>query len=115
VYVPPRVPAPGQSLYPPEYVEAVILENGGLLRGRYRARFRVSDRPISSEVEFQFEGEAGDEAPSLTWYGAGGAEGELKLRLLSANALRVDWLATSLGTRLGLASGTAVLTRRLDP
>jgi hypothetical protein len=74
----------------------------------------VADRPISSEVSFRFEGRAEAGGASLTWTGAGGAEGEAKLALLSRNSMRLDWVATTLGTQLGLASGTAVLTRRQE-
>jgi hypothetical protein len=37
-------------MYSAEYVEAVIVQQGGILRGRYRARYRIPDRPISAEV-----------------------------------------------------------------
>jgi len=115
IYVPPRIAASEKALYPPEYIETVILEDSGEIRGRYRARYRVPDRPISAEVAFRFAGRAEGDAAGLTWSGAGGSEGEVKLVLLSARTMRVDWMATSLGTQLGLASGTAVLTRRQEP
>ena len=114
VYVRPRVSPAQGSLYPADYIEAVIFEDGGVLLGKYRARYSVPDRPISSEVAFRFEGKAGNDSASLKWSGAGGSEGELKLRLLSPNSMRVDWVATALGTQLGLASGTAVLIRRQE-
>lgn len=38
----------------------------------------------------------------------------LKLKLLSRNSMRLEWIATELGSQLGLASGTAVLTRRQE-
>jgi hypothetical protein len=112
VYVRPRLPTSQRSLYPADYVETVISEEGATLRGRYRARYDVADRPISSEVTFRFEGRAEKGGASLTWIGAGGAGGQAKLVLLSRNSMRIDWIATTLGTQLGLASGTAVLTRR---
>ena len=90
------------------------MEETGLLRGRYRARYRVADRPISSEVAFRFEGKVGREAVSLEWTGAGGSRGELKLKLLSRSSMQVEWIATELGSQMGLASGTAVLTRRQE-
>jgi hypothetical protein len=114
VYVRPKVLPSQMSLYPAAYIEAVIVEDGGVLRGRYRARYEVPDRPISSEVAFRFEGRAENDLASLSWKGAGGSEGELKLRLLSRNSMQLDWIATALGTQLGLASGTAVLVRRQE-
>jgi hypothetical protein len=29
--------------------------------------------------------------------------------------MRLEWIATELGSQLGLASGTAILTRRQEP
>ena len=114
VYVRPRLLSSQRSLYPADYVETIILEEGAIVRGRYRARYDVADRPISAEVSFRFEGRAEAGGASLRWTGAGGAEGEAKLELLSRNSMRLDWVATTLGTQLGLASGTAVLTRRQE-
>jgi hypothetical protein len=103
------------AFYLPEYIEAVIVEEAGELRGRYRARYKVADRAISPDVRFQFSGPADSEAPRLAWTGGGGAKGEVRLKLLSENSLEVDWTASRLGASLGLSSGTAVLTRRQDP
>ena len=114
VYVRPRVPPSERSVYPADYIEAVIVQQSGVVRGRYRARYEVADRPISSEVAFRFEGKVENDLATLLWTGAGGAEGELKLKLLSKNVMQLDWIATALGTQLGLGSGTAVLVRKQD-
>jgi hypothetical protein len=103
------------ALYLPEYIEAVIVEEAGVLRGRYQARYKVADRAISPDVRFQFSGPADSEAPRLTWTGGGGAKGEVRLKLLSSNSLEVAWTASRLGASLGLSSGTAVLIRRQEP
>lgn len=103
------------DVYPPEYIEAVIIEESGTLRGRYRARYRIPDRAISPEVVFQFSGRAGPESARLPWTGPGGAKGEVRLRLLSANSIEVAWIAAELGTAQGLGSGSATLVRRQDP
>jgi plasmid stabilization system protein ParE len=113
-YTPPRVPPPGKSLYPPEYIEAAIVEEAGLLRGRYYGRYRVTDRAISPEVIFQFEGRPQQDAAVLEWQGGGGMRGEIRLKLLSENSMEVTWSATELGATPGLAAGTAVLVRRLE-
>jgi hypothetical protein len=115
VYVPPRFSARREQVYAADYVEAVIVEEGGALRGRFRARYQVPDRPISSEVSFRFEGKAGGEPLSLSWIGAGGSRGDLNLRLLSRDTLELNWIALELGSQMGLASGTSVLTRRREP
>ncbi|MBI3680303.1 MAG: J domain-containing protein [Acidobacteria bacterium] len=115
LYLPPRQKPTSPELYPPEFIETLIVEEEGKLHGRYRARYRVRDRAISPEVAFQFSGRAEQDAARLPWVGAGGARGEVRLRLLSENRLEVAWVAQELGTALGLGSGRAVLVRRQEP
>lgn len=112
-------PSAGQNnknhaLYPPEYIEATITEEGGVIQGRYRSRFEISDSTISPEVNFTFTGAANGSQCNCQWTGAGGARGELTLKLPSENSLRIDWSASELGSQQGLSSGTAVLTRRIE-
>ena len=102
------------GLYPPEYIELHLTEESGILYGRYRARYHIPDQAISPTVSFQFEGQAGPDRASFPWYGAGGAKGEVRLRLLTPEALEVTWVAVQLGEQLGLISGTATLVRKLD-
>jgi DnaJ domain len=101
-----------RSLYLPEYIEATISDENGVIHGKYHARFQIADRAISPDVDFSFSGPSG--AASYPWTGAAGAKGELTLKLVSDNSLQVDWTATDPGTQQGLASGTAVLTRRVQ-
>jgi curved DNA-binding protein CbpA len=103
-----------QTLYPPEYIEASVTEDGGMIHGRYRSRFLIGDRTISPEVNFTFIGPRNGMQCAAQWIGAGGARGDLTLRLTSDNSMRIDWSASDLGTQQGLISGTAVLTRRLE-
>jgi hypothetical protein len=103
-----------RDLYPPEFIEAVIVEESGMMRGRYRARYRVSDPAISPDVSFSFSGQAGESAARFPWLGAEGARGEVRFRLLTPNTLEVAWIASRLGTSLGLGSGKAVLLRKSD-
>jgi curved DNA-binding protein CbpA len=103
-----------QALYPPEYIEATVTEEGGVIHGRYRSRFLIVDRAISPEVNFTFSGARNGLQCNCQWTGAGGAKGELILKLTSENSMRVDWSASDLGTQQGLISGTAVLTRRIE-
>ena len=103
-----------QSLYLPEYIEATITEENGMIHGRYRSRFVIADRAISPDVNFTFSGTAGGTQCTCQWTGAGGARGDLTLKLTSGNSMRIDWIATELGSQQGLGSGTAVLTRRIE-
>ena len=103
-----------QTLYPPEYIEATITEEGGSVHGRYRSRFLIVDRTISPEVNFTFTGTRNGLQCNCQWTGAGGAKGDLILKLTSDNSMRIDWSASELGTQQGLISGTAVLTRRIE-
>ncbi|MBL8229478.1 MAG: J domain-containing protein [Bryobacterales bacterium] len=112
---PPGASGLRDDVYPPEYIETVIVEESGTLRGRYRARYRIPDRAISPEVAFQFSGRAGPDPARLPWTGPGGARGEVRLRLLSANSIEVAWIASELGSAQGLGSGSATLVRRQDP
>jgi curved DNA-binding protein CbpA len=102
------------TLYPPEYIEATITEEGGAVHGRSRSRFLIVDRAISPEVNFTFSGNRNGLQCNCQWTGAGGAKGELILKLTSDNSMRIDWSASELGTQQGLISGTAVLTRRIE-
>jgi len=101
-----------KALIPPEFIETVITEAKGRIRGQYHARFKVADGSISPDVDFHFEGKVSGQAGHLTWTGTGGAKGEIQLRLVSAATLEIVWSATNLGKSMGLASGTAVLSRK---
>jgi curved DNA-binding protein CbpA len=103
-----------QSLYLPEYIEATITEENGMIHGRYRSRFVIADRAISPDVNFTFSGTRTGTQCNCQWTGAGGARGELTLKLTAGNSMRVDWIAGELGRRQRLGSGTAVLTRRIE-
>jgi curved DNA-binding protein CbpA len=102
-----------QTLYPPEYIEATITEDGTSVHGSFRARYVIVDRPISPDINFTFNGTQSGSQLSGAFTGAGGAKGDLTLRLTSENAMRIDWNASELGS-FGLSSGTAVLTRRIE-
>jgi hypothetical protein len=98
--------------YPPQFIEASITENEGVIRGKYRARYYVSDRPISPNVNFEFEGKPDGSGARMAWHGEGGSQGMLEIKLLSAEEMELIWSATDFGQTLGLASGKAVLMRR---
>lgn len=102
------------GLYPPEFIEATISELNGQVKGRYRSRYRIVDRAISPDVNFEFTGRVSGNSVAATWTGPGSAHGEMTIRLLSDNSMRVEWTANQLGSLQGLTAGTAALTRRLD-
>lgn len=102
-------------LYPPEYIEVVISEADGFLRGRFRGRYVVADKAISPEISFHFEGPTAAGTARVRWIGGAGLQGEASLRLLSDKSIEVNWWASELGSHAGLSSGTAVLTRGAGP
>jgi hypothetical protein len=102
-----------KTLYPPEYIETTITEDGSSIHGSFRARYVIVDRAISPDVDFTFTGTQNGLQVSCPWTGSGGSKGDLTLRLTSENSMRLDWTASELGA-LGLSSGTAVLTRRIE-
>jgi curved DNA-binding protein CbpA len=103
-----------RNLYPPEFIEATLTESNGVVHGKYRSRYQIVDRAISPDVNFEFSGSPSGGAINCIWSGAGGAKGQLTVRMTGENDLRVDWSATEIGSVQGLASGTAVLTRRIE-
>jgi hypothetical protein len=109
LYVPPRVAERAERLHPPEYIELRLIEERGVLYGRYRARYRVSDPGLWPEVNFEFEGNP--EPGTYGWRGAGGARGDVRLNRMGADRLEVTWWTNKLAEQLSLASGTAVLVR----
>jgi hypothetical protein len=108
----PRAESRKGTLFPPEFIETVIAEANGNLRGQYHARFKVADARISPDVDFRFEGRVAGTSGRFAWTGAGGAKGDVQIRLVTESTIEVVWTATDLGTSMGLASGTAVLNRK---
>lgn len=113
LYAPDTSPRNAKGVYLPEFIELRVVEEGGLLRGRYRSRYSVSDQAISPLVNFQFEGPAG--ADRLQWEGPNGAQGEVSLQLVSDSLLEVKWKARRLSQELTLTSGAATLIRYSSP
>jgi hypothetical protein len=100
------------STYRPEYVEMVVKsEENGKIGGRYLGRYRVPDQALSSEVSFAFEGGSSEGTTVLTWHNDDGAEGQVRLKIVSNGVLEVTWYTTRFGNARKLASGTAVLRR----
>lgn len=103
-----------QALYPPEFIEANLMEESGGIRGSFRARYQLADVAISPDVNFTFTGTQIGSQMVCPWTGPGGAKGDVTFKLVSENSMRIDWTASELGSQLGLNSGTATLTRRIE-
>lgn len=103
-----------KNLYPPQFIEATLTERSGVIHGSYRSRYRIVDRAISPDVNFEFSGTATGTTVVSPWTGPGGAKGIVTLTLVNENSLKLDWTASDVGSVQGLASGTATLTRRID-
>jgi hypothetical protein len=102
------------ALYPPEFIEATLTEQNGMVRGKYRSRYKIMDRAISPDVMFEFSGTANGNSLVAPWVGPGGSKGEISLKITGNHSLKVDWNTTEMGSIQALISGTATLTRRLD-
>ena len=113
-YVPADQAAPVPGVYLPEYIELHLSQAGGILRGHYTARYRVTDRAIEPNVAFEFEGAGNDTSAEFLWKGPGEATGNVNLRLVTPNRLEVTWVASRLSTELNLASGSAQLIRQRE-
>lgn len=96
--------------YPADYIELKLTDEGGKLRGSYKATYLVLDRAISPRVAFLFEGDP--KSGEFSWHGNGGAEGRIRLTRKSTHSMEINWFATQMGTELGLGSGSATLYRR---
>jgi hypothetical protein len=110
----PQPSARSDGLYPPEYIELRVTEESGSVHGKYRARYRITDRAISPTVAFEFRGQPEENGARLPWFGPGGSSGEVTLHLLTSGALEVTWVSNQIGSELGLISGTATLVRKMD-
>ncbi len=104
-----------QSLYPPQYIEVTINEEGASsMAGTALASRWLIGRSLPTSISPSPGLRTPDPKSGFSWTGSGGAKGELTLKLVSENSMKIDWTATELGTQLGLEGGTAVLTRRIE-
>lgn len=98
--------------YTAEFVELRVYEEQGLIEGSYRSRYRIPDKPLQPEVSFRFRGAA--DGKEIDWEGPGGAKGKIQFEIRDENTLLARWRATETGKVLSLASGSALLIRRMD-
>jgi len=104
----------GVALYLPEFIELHIRAKDGILYGDYSSRYRITDRAISPEVRFSFEGRPGQHG-AFSWRADDGSQGHIDLKNLTPQSIEVNWKVTVFGSHIGLGAGTAVLIRKLGP
>jgi hypothetical protein len=105
----------GAGAYLAQYIEFILVEDGGNIVGNYRAEYKVPDKAILSEVLFHAQGKSdGGQSARMSWSSRDGAKGELELTLRSANLMRVVWWTSEFGSRAALASGEAWLIRQRE-
>jgi hypothetical protein len=104
--------APDADPNAPSYIELRLVEEHGNLTGNYRARYRIPDQALPTEVGFRAEGKApSGNSAKLVWASDDGAQGQVELTLRSSDLMRVGWWTTAPGPRAALTSGTATLVR----
>lgn len=90
-----------------------LSDEQGVLSGKYWARYRIPDKPISPEVQFRVNGVPQDgDVMTLSWASEDGANGQMKVALHGSNSMEVTWWTTAFGSQTALTSGTAVLVRQ---
>lgn len=109
VYAPTEPERRKAGFYPPEYIDLKFWNDGGL-RGEYRARYHVTDKPIPPDVSFAL---ASDGNPRhFTWESSNGSKGTLKISAMDASSIRIEWRTTVFPRGPALTAGTATLVRR---
>jgi hypothetical protein len=103
------------SAFTPEAVDLIMTERGGVLQGRYRARYPSMGLPEPLMVRFYFEGRCQDDMANAMWTGEGGSKGEIQLKLTSDNTLQLVWSVTEQASQTGPATGTVALVRKREP
>ena len=101
--------------YHPELIEATLLEQDGVIKGSYRARYRTPDSSINPDVNFEFAATVAGPILICPWTGPGGARGQVMVRQTSKDSLQIDWTANQLGVRQKISTGSAVLARKILP
>jgi hypothetical protein len=99
------------GFYAADRVEMGVSDESGVLRGYYTAHYLVPAGGISPDVAFKFSGEPGRDTATGKWLGANGNQGEIRLRVLSNNALEVVWVTTRMKHANSLVSGKITLSR----
>jgi hypothetical protein len=110
VYAPSQPEKKKPGFYAPEYIDLKLFSNDGRLHGQYRARYHVTDKPISPDVEFVLS--ADGENNKFTWQAPNGTRGTFKISAIDPNVIRIEWRTTVFGRQAALTAGTATLVKR---
>ena len=121
VYIEPAHFDDDRNMYRPEYIEMRIREIGGQIVGDYTARYRITDRPLTPNVTFHFEGPIPSgtstvqanlpPAAVFQWKTTKGLHGILKLTFKNTDSVQTDWNVIQGATAADLVAGNATLTR----
>lgn len=109
VYAPSEPEKRKAGFYPPEFIDLKIWNQGGL-RGEYRARYHVTDKPIPPDVTFALAPDGNSR--HFTWESGNGSRGTLKVNSMDASSIRIEWKTTVFSRGPALTAGTATLVRR---
>jgi hypothetical protein len=111
VYAPTQPEKKKAGFYPPEYIELKLFRNDGRLHGQYRARYHVTNKPVSPNVEFVLSPDAEDR--KFVWQGPDGARGTFSIvSAADPNVIRIEWRTTVFPHQAALTAGTATLVKR---
>ncbi len=113
VYAPKEPERRRAGFYPPEFIDLKIFGSGepGSLKGEYSAKYVVTDRPVSPEVNFQLAS-ASKGSRRFVWESSNGAKGVLNIDPIDDHTIRIDWHTTSSMREPALTSGQATLVRK---
>ena len=110
VYAPTEPEKKKAGFYPPEYIDLKLEREQGGLRGQYHARYHVTDKPISPDVEFALSSDSDDH--KFTWKGPNGTRGTFRISAIDPTAIRIEWRTTVFSRQPALTAGTATLVKR---
>jgi hypothetical protein len=111
IYAPAQPEKKKAGFYPPEYIDLKLFRNAGRLHGQYRARYHVTNKPISPNVEFALS--PGTEDRKFVWEGPNGTRGTFTIiSAADPNLIRIEWRTTVFPRQPALTAGTATLVKR---
>ncbi len=111
VYAPKEPEKQKAGLYPPEFINLKLFSEAGALHGEYHARYHVTDRPISPDVNFQLS-PADKNYRKFSWASSNGSRGTMKISQIDAATIHIEWQTTKYIRGPALTAGTATLVRR---
>ena len=111
VYVMDPRNKPAQWAYAAAYVELKLQERDGELLGSYRARYKITDKPLHPELAFRSSGQTQKTEFELS---AGKPHGQIHLILQQDNVMEASWKIIDEGSVAGLAAASATLIRHLE-